>query len=70
MPLQATRESSAHRRLGLEKQELGDPVGIVRDVQPGPGADFDDAPAGAAQERAPPAAHACDLAQPDKRVVQ
>jgi hypothetical protein len=41
----------------------------VRDVQPGPGADLDDPPAGAAQERTPPAAHACDLAQPEKRVV-
>src|SRR5258705_3444046 len=65
MPLQATRESSAHPRLGLNQHEFGDPVAIVRDVQPGPGADLDDAPAGAAQERAPPAAHARDLAQPE-----
>ena len=45
MPLQATRESSAHRRLGLDEQELRDPVGIVRYVQPGPGANLHDAPA-------------------------
>src|SRR5258705_12232483 len=65
MALEATSESSAHPRLGLNQHEFGDPVAIVRDVQPGPGADLDDAPAGAAQERAPPAAHARDLAQPE-----
>ena len=69
MPLQATRESSAHRRVGLGEHEFGDPVGIVRDVQPGPGADLDDAAAGAAQQRTSPAAHACDLAEPEKRVI-
>ena len=45
MPLQATRELSAHLRLRLDEHELGDPVGIVRDVQPGPCADLDNAPA-------------------------
>src|SRR5258705_10093166 len=65
MALEATSESSAHPRLGLNQHEFGDPVAIVRDVQPGPGADLDDAPAGAAQERAPPEARARDLAQPE-----
>ena len=69
MPLQTTRDSSAHPRLGLTEYELVDPVGIVRDVQPGPRTDLDDTAAGTAQERAPPTAHARHLAQPYKRVV-
>jgi hypothetical protein len=62
MPLQATRQSSAHRRNGLGEHELGDPVGIMRNVQAGPGADLDHPPAGVAEERASPALHPCDLA--------
>src|SRR5215208_7654802 len=69
MPLQAMREPAAHPRLGLTQDQLSDPVGIVRDVQSGPGSDLDDAPLGAAHESAAPAAHACDLTEPDKRVV-
>ena len=69
VPLQATRESSAHRRIGLGEHKLGDFVGIVRNVQPGPGADLDNPPTGVTHEHASPAAHACQLPQPHKRVV-
>src|ERR1700757_338378 len=70
MPLQAAREFPAHSRLRFGEDKLDDLVWIVRDIQPSPGADLDDAAAGAGQERAPPAAHSCVLADPEKWVIQ
>ncbi len=55
---------------GSVSDELVDLVGVMRKVQPGSGADLDNPPAGIAEEGASPAAHACDLTQPEKRVVQ
>ena len=66
------RRAASLRRIagsGSVRTSRSDPVGIVRDVQPRPAADLDDAPPGAARERTPLAAHACDLAQPEKRVI-
>ena len=69
MPLHATCKSPAHRRFGLGEHELGEPVGIVRDIEPCAGADLDDVADGAVQKRASAAAHAGELTQPEKRVV-
>ena len=69
VPLQATRESLAHRRIGLGEHKLGDIVGVKRSVQPGAGADLNNPPAGVPQQRPAPAAQPCDLTQPKERVV-
>ena len=55
--------------IGLGEHELADVVGIMRSVQPGAGADLDNPPAGVAQQRASPAAQACDFTEPEKGVV-
>ena len=41
---EAPSEFPAHSKFGFGEHEFVDRVGIVCDVEPGPGADFDDAP--------------------------
>ena len=69
VPLQATRESPAHRSIGLGEHKLVGVVGVERSVQPGAGADLKNPPAGIPQQRPSPAAQACDLTEPEKGVV-
>lgn len=59
----------AHSRLGFGQQQLGDRLGIVRDVQPGPGADLNDATVGVGEQGCTPSTHACGFTQPEERVV-
>ena len=70
MPIKAPGEFAAHGGFGLGEHEFVDCGGIVRDVQAGACTDFDDAAACPGHQGAPQAPHACDLAQPEKRVVQ
>ena len=66
----APPEPARHRRVGLREDELVRGGGVVREVQPGPGADLERASPGAADRRGPQRAHAPPLAERQDEVVE
>ena len=63
------RSLREHRRVGLGEDEVH-AVGVVREVQPRPGADLEHAPAHVRQQRPPVRGHPAPLAEGQERVIE